>query len=626
MRTGLRVMLAGVQLSLLMTFLPRWTAAHGLVLERLPNAVLLAALLGLTVGLLHAGEPDPRSGSPGRLGTLELRGIRRRAVDAVTRRSFLAGAVTCAALTGFAALPWPPVRAAVPVAVVLTAVLAATYGAHTGAALRRAHRAGWTTPGTLALGVVGGLLGVSVDAGLSAAAVPPLGWALLLAVGMVLAHPSPDVPTGLVVWWSVTLTVVGVANMADDTTWTPYGATRSRDDAAGTSWTVNGVAGPPIRDARELARTDPATPATLRATDGGRVLVLGAGPGNEVALALARGAHHVDAVEADESLVILGRRRHPNQPYADLRVTTHVGDPRTYLDQTTARYDLVVVTTRIARASLPPTGTPGSSYALTVQALAKARDRLSPSGVLTLRYDSREEGLVRRLTATAAHVFDRRPCLHRLDAGLALTVAMTPEPDACPGGTLVTIDGSPPVTDDRPALGRHGTPWSALTVGALAALALTALVVGVHHARRRGSWLVHTGRVCGGAAGWLLGSVVVALACRRFGTTWSVWSATLVVLLAGLSLLVAAGAVAAARRRRPALRDDPVTGLGMGTLGALLGACLAYGVPVLGTGFAVTTVGVLLVIAGCAVVRGRRHTVAEAPSRPTEHPARQLVG
>lgn len=614
MRTGLRMVLAGVQLSLLLSFVPRWTAAHGLVLERLPNAVLLAALLGLAVGLLHLG-----------------RQFEARALEVRERRAPVIAAGALAMLAGLAASPGLPVRAGVPLTALLTVVVFGAYGAHAGAALRRAHQAGWTAAGALALGVVGGLVGVGVEAGLTAAAVPPLGWVLLLAMGVVVSFPHPGVPTGLVAVWSLTLVIVGLPSMADDTTWTPYGATRSHDATGTTSWAVNAIAGPPIQDARQLARTDPTTPATLRAVDGGRVLVLGAGPGNEVALALARGARHVDAVEADESLVTLGRRRHPNQPYADSRVTTHVRDPRAYLDQTTARYDLVVLTTRIARASLPPTGTPGSSYALTVEALRKVRDRLSPSGVLTLRYDSQEEGLVRRLTTTVAHVFGHRPCLHRADAGLAFTVAMTSKAMAsatgdCPGAAE-TAEGSL-VTDDRPALGRHGTPWSVLTLGALAALALTGVVAAVPSVL---PWcgartVRHAGRVCAGAAAWLLGSTVVTLACRLLGVTWPVWSLTLVVLLAVLSLVVTAGAVVVVRRRRPVFRDDPVAGLGMGTLGALVGACLAYGVPVLGIGVALVAAGILLVTAVGALMLGHRAGVESSSQQPSEHSSRQLVG
>jgi hypothetical protein len=47
-----------------------------------------------------------------------------------------------------------------------------------------------------------------------------------------------------------------------------------------------------------------------------RVLVVGAGAGNDVAAALATGARHIDAVEIDPAIVSVGRARHPNRPYA----------------------------------------------------------------------------------------------------------------------------------------------------------------------------------------------------------------------------------------------------------------------------------------------------------------------
>ncbi len=72
----------------------------------------------------------------------------------------------------------------------------------------------------------------------------------------------------------------------------------------------------------------------------GNVLVVGAGTGNDVALALARGAEHVDAVEIDPKILDLGRRHHPDRPYQDPRVTTHVDDGRAFLERTKSRYDL----------------------------------------------------------------------------------------------------------------------------------------------------------------------------------------------------------------------------------------------------------------------------------------------
>ena len=48
-------------------------------------------------------------------------------------------------------------------------------------------------------------------------------------------------------------------------------------------------------------------------------LVLGAGTGNDVAVALSEGAEHVDAVEIDPVILELGSRLHPDHPYVSPR-------------------------------------------------------------------------------------------------------------------------------------------------------------------------------------------------------------------------------------------------------------------------------------------------------------------
>ena len=45
------------------------------------------------------------------------------------------------------------------------------------------------------------------------------------------------------------------------------------------------------------------------------MLIIGAGTGNDVAVALAEGAKRVDAVEIDPVLQQIGKQRHPEQPY-----------------------------------------------------------------------------------------------------------------------------------------------------------------------------------------------------------------------------------------------------------------------------------------------------------------------
>ena len=69
----------------------------------------------------------------------------------------------------------------------------------------------------------------------------------------------------------------------------------------------------------------------------GRVLVVGAGTGNDVAAALRHGATHVDAVEIDPLIYRLGKTYHPEHPYDSPRVSVFVNDARTYFKTTTQK-------------------------------------------------------------------------------------------------------------------------------------------------------------------------------------------------------------------------------------------------------------------------------------------------
>src|SRR5262245_47295381 len=72
------------------------------------------------------------------------------------------------------------------------------------------------------------------------------------------------------------------------------------------------------------------------------VLVIGAGSGNDVQAALARGAAHVDAVEIDPVIYESGEAEHPERPYQDPRVSIHLDDGRSFVRKTQRQYDLVV--------------------------------------------------------------------------------------------------------------------------------------------------------------------------------------------------------------------------------------------------------------------------------------------
>jgi spermidine synthase len=74
----------------------------------------------------------------------------------------------------------------------------------------------------------------------------------------------------------------------------------------------------------------------------GRVAIVGAGSGNDVASALRNHAGHVDAVEIDPAIRDLGLENHPEHPYQDPRVSSIINDARNFFRTTTTSYDAIV--------------------------------------------------------------------------------------------------------------------------------------------------------------------------------------------------------------------------------------------------------------------------------------------
>ncbi|MEO7295199.1 MAG: spermidine synthase, partial [Candidatus Limnocylindria bacterium] len=190
------------------------------------------------------------------------------------------------------------------------------------------------------------------------------------------------------------------------------------------------------------------------------VLIIGAGTGTDVAIALAEGAEHIDAVEIDPKLLQIGVDRHPDQPYADPRVSAHVNDGRAFLEQTDQQYDLILF-------ALPDSLTLVSgqsslrleSYLFTIEAMESARDHLAPGGAFAMYNFYRETWLVDRLAGTLQTVYGQTPCLDTVgEAGKLAVLSVAPDPAtvSCPSGSAWSVTDSAaaasPATDNYPFL------------------------------------------------------------------------------------------------------------------------------------------------------------------------------
>ena len=192
------------------------------------------------------------------------------------------------------------------------------------------------------------------------------------------------------------------------------------------------------------------------------VLIVGAGTGTDVAIALSEGAQHiVDAVEIDPRLQQIGAQLHPNHPYQDPRVSVHIDDGRAFLERTDTKYDLILF-------ALPDSLTLVSgqsslrleSYLFTSQAMETAKAHLKPGGAFAMYNYYRESWLVDRLAGTLQQTYGHAPCVDSVGTVNHLAV-LTVAPDAsavdCPT-TWTPGDAaaaSTPATDDYPFLYLH---------------------------------------------------------------------------------------------------------------------------------------------------------------------------
>lgn len=143
------------------------------------------------------------------------------------------------------------------------------------------------------------------------------------------------------------------------------------------------------------------------------VLVLGAGMGNDVAVALKMGAKHVAAVEIDPKIIDLGKRHHPEQPYLDKRVTILAGDARSFTRNTDKKYDLIVFGTLDSHNLFSQmSNIKMENFIYTVESFTEAKKALRDDGLLYINTGFADYPFIlMRIYHTLAKVFGENPLL-----------------------------------------------------------------------------------------------------------------------------------------------------------------------------------------------------------------------
>jgi SAM-dependent methyltransferase len=441
-----------------------------------------------------------------------------------------------------------------------------------------------------AVDIAGSLTGIAAFVLLSLAGTGPVTWFGIVGLALALLALGSRVTA-----WSalgaaaMVLVVLAVARVgaASQESWSPYYRITATDESLAVTSTAQGAGGQPKYLAvdgiphQAMLSSDEAASSPLHEQvyrwfpdrTFRNVLIIGAGSGTDTALALARGAGHVDAVEIDPELARIGREFHREHVYADPRVTVTVNDGRAFLRSTTAHYDLIVFALTDSLTLVTSTGSVRlESFLFTDEAIASARDRLSPDGVFVMYNTYRQPWLVSKLAAMATTAFGpAAPPIVKLVGPSAAVIGAGPGVQAVasslPAGEIDRLPavGDPvplEATDDWPFLylrvpdiaGHYLTALAFLLAFAVAAVALATRTVGLSVRRISPHFLVL------GSAFLLLETKSLVSFSLLFGTTWLVNAMAFFAILA--SVLLAIGVNSRLRPDNPA----PLYGLLLGAI------------------------------------------------------------
>jgi SAM-dependent methyltransferase len=550
----------------------RWIPANVTYVGYFRNFLLMASFLGIGAGILYGRDARAKRLSlfvPLLFALVALTST--TSIDLQLRSDdeiFFGLEGSTAADTNFLVLP---------LFVMLTTILMATLAIPLGPLLRA-----MPPLDAYAVDIGGSMAGVAAFAALSALQTTPVTWFVVLAVLLALGALGSGVTRSSYVGGAFMLAIVGLSLVTAQptTSWSPY---YRITEHPGNPWSisVNGIPHQGIWATADVGRR-PIYEQVYRWFPDRvfeRVLIVGAGTGTDTAVALAHGAHRIDAVEIDPRILQIGVERHPNRPYDDPRVRTIVDDGRAFIRSTAETYDLVIFA---LPDSLTLVSTSANlrleSFLFTTEAFAEVRDVLGEDGVFVLYNYYRQPWLVDKIAGMLELSFGHRPMVERYgsETAGAATLAAGPlvvargVPAEPSGGSYLDPPAVPrPATDDWPFLYLRAESVPAHYLVALSVVLLWALLV-VARASRRARLPIRRFSphfFVLGIAFLLLETRSLVTFSLLFGSTWLVNALVFFAILASVLLAVAIARRVAIRSSRP---------LYVALLGAVL---LAYLLP-----------------------------------------------
>jgi len=392
----------------------RWLPGQVRVLAYFPNLILLSAFLGLGLGCLRSTRRSLLWLWPASLLALAVAGA------LLSRIAFTQNSVTDHLWLlyydlGKGAPVVNDVRLPLVACFLLSAVSFVPLGQMLAARLQTFRNGGRPLAG-YACDILGSLVGVTAFAAIGfTRATPPVWFAIALVAGLVFFRGRRRATLTYAASAAMLLLIIQRADRADY--YSPYYALRVArlHQGAASALLANGSLHQYYFHLRRAETQDELIdqgyhlPYRYLQRPPGRVLVLGAGTGNDVAVALDEGASRVDAVEIDPVILDLGRL-HPDRPYDSPRVRRFNTDARTFLNGSKEKYDLIVFGTLDSMTRLSALSNVRlDNFVYTQECLEAARAHLAPDGGVVMYFMTTMPYIEHRLEGLLTVAFRQPP-------------------------------------------------------------------------------------------------------------------------------------------------------------------------------------------------------------------------
>jgi hypothetical protein len=378
----------------------RWIGANNVFVAEATNLVLIASFLGIGIGFLNGrGGRDYLRWTP--LTLFVLVGF------VLLFPAILHNPGGPTPFVGALGMPALPEWLSLTVAFVLTVAVMAGFGQ----AVARVF-VGFRPLSAYRLDILGSIAGIAAFSLLSFLDQPPATWGIVIGLGLVgLLWPQ-------IRWWQLVavagvIALLCVESFTAGQIWTPYNKillSPANGDAPNVSVTANNIPYQTIHPLSTMSKFYFLAYEHVTKQSLSNVLIIGAGTGNDVTVALHEGAGHIDAVDIDPGLIGIGRQHNRNHPYQSPRVTAYVADGRQFLEDTSKHYSLILFALPDSQAFLAgQSGIRLESFLLTEQSLEAAKAHLSPGGTFSM-YNWYTPFVLDRYANTLETVFHKDPC------------------------------------------------------------------------------------------------------------------------------------------------------------------------------------------------------------------------